>query len=160
MVTEGQRRGAVFAPIHWSGETASSACVGELIASEVDPFSGQPEAKATPVAVAPVSFACHGFALGLSRDALPPDSWWAAVTVRNGSGLLLASDASLDMWSEHVHAAVGKAELAEYRDEFRGIYRIAAFDGGKLSALSVHPMQCRPGIRSARLRPACSAAQR
>ena len=133
-VKEGQRRGAVFAPIHWSGETASSARVGALVASEVDPFSGQPEAKATPVAVAPVGFACHGFALGLSRDALPPDSWWTAVTVRNSSGLLLASDASLDTWSEQFRAACGKAEFAEYRDEFRGIYRVAAFDDGKLNA--------------------------
>jgi assimilatory nitrate reductase catalytic subunit len=129
-----QRRGAIFAPIHWSGETASSARVGALVASEVDPFSGQPEAKATPVAIAPVSFAYHGFALGLSRDALPPDSWWAAVTISNGSGLLLASEVSLDMWSEHFRGAVGNAELAEYRDAFRGIYRVAAFDNGKLSA--------------------------
>jgi assimilatory nitrate reductase catalytic subunit len=133
-VKDGQRRGVIFAPIHWSGETASSARVGALVASEVDPFSGQPEAKATPVAVAPVSFAHHGFALGLSREALPNVSWWAAVTIRNGSCLLLASDAPLDAWSERFRAACGKAEFAEYRDEFRGIYRVAAFADGKLSA--------------------------
>ena len=134
IVKEGQRRGAIFAPIHWSDETASSARIGELVAAEFDPLSGQPEAKATPAMVAPVSFACHGFALGLSRDALPPDTWWTAVTVRNGSGVLLASDASLDVWSDGFRAAVGKAELAEYRDAFRGTYRAAAFNDGRLAA--------------------------
>jgi assimilatory nitrate reductase catalytic subunit len=134
LVKDGQRRGVIFAPIHWSGETASAARVGELVASEVDPHSGQPEAKATPVVVAPVSFAHHGFALGLARAALPSETWWSAVTIRNGSGLLLASDASLDVWSEHFRVACGKSEFAEYRDEFRGIYRVAAFDDGKLNA--------------------------
>ncbi len=134
MVKEGQRRGVIFAPIHWSNETASSARIGDLVASEVDALSGQPEAKATPAAVAPVSFARHGFALGLARHALPDDTWWADVTVRNGSGLLLASNASIDVWREAFRRAMGRAELAEYRDEFRGVYRVAAFADGKLEA--------------------------
>jgi len=134
MVKEGQRRGAIFVPIHWSDETASSATIGDLVAGEIDALSGQPEAKATPAAVAPISFARHGFALGLSRHALPDDTYWSAVTVRNGSGLLLASDASIDAWREAFRGAMGSAELAEYRDEFRGVYRVAAFAAGKLEA--------------------------
>ncbi len=134
MVKEGQRRGVIFVPIHWSDETASSATIGDLVAGEVDPYSGQPEAKGTPAAIAPVSFAHRGFALGLSRDALPDDTWWSAVTVRNGTGLLLASDASIDAWRERFRNAVSNMELAEYRDEFRGIYRVAAYSEGKLEA--------------------------
>jgi assimilatory nitrate reductase catalytic subunit len=134
MVKEGQRRGAIFAPIHWSDETASSARIGDLVAGDVDPWSGQPEAKATPSMVAPISFARHGFALGLPRAALPADTWWSAVTIRNGAGLLLASDASIDLWRETFRGAKNSAEFAEYRDEVRGIYRVAAFADGKLGA--------------------------
>ena len=134
MVSEDQRRGAIFAPIHWSSATASSARVSDLVAGEVDPHSGQPEAKATPAAIAPVSFAYHGFALGLSHDALPEATWWSRVTANNGNGHLLASDASIEVWHERFGRAVGKAELAEYRDEFRGIFRVAAFSEGKLKA--------------------------
>jgi assimilatory nitrate reductase catalytic subunit len=134
MVQEGQRRGVVFAPIHWSDETASSARIGDLVADEVDPYSGQPESKGTPAAVAPVSFAHRGFALGLSREALPDDAWWSAVMVRNGSGLLLASNASIDVWRAWFRTAVTEGEFAEYRDAFRGIYRGAAFRDGKLMA--------------------------
>ena len=53
----GQQRGSLFVPIHWSDENASSARVGDLVAPCTDPFSGQPEAKATPAAIAPVAFA-------------------------------------------------------------------------------------------------------
>ena len=49
-----QQRGSVFAPIHWSDANASSARIGDLVRAQNDPFSGQPEAKATPVAVASV----------------------------------------------------------------------------------------------------------
>ena len=56
VLSDGQQRGSVFAPIHWSGDNASSARVGELVAPQTDPFSGQPEAKATPASVAPVDF--------------------------------------------------------------------------------------------------------
>ncbi len=65
MVSENQRRGSLFVPIHWSDETASCARVGELVSAQTDPYSGQPEAKATPAAIAPVSFSLRGFA----RDA-------------------------------------------------------------------------------------------
>ena len=43
--TEGQQRGSLFLPIHWSGETASSARACDLVAPHTDPYSGQPEAK-------------------------------------------------------------------------------------------------------------------
>ena len=66
-VSTGQRRGSLFAPIHWSNETASSARIGDLVTPANDPFSGQPEAKATPATVEPVAFAFRGFALARTR---------------------------------------------------------------------------------------------
>ena len=134
MVKEGQRRGVIFVPIHWSDENASAARIGDLVAGEVDPYSGQPESKGTAAAIASVSYALRGFALGLSRDALPDDTWWSAVTVKNGVGLLLASNASIDAWRAQFRKAVGEVGLAEYRDEFRGIYRVAAYGDGRLGA--------------------------
>ena len=55
-VNERQQRGMLFAPIHWSEETASSARVGALVAPFTDPFSGQPENKATPASIAPYEY--------------------------------------------------------------------------------------------------------
>jgi assimilatory nitrate reductase catalytic subunit len=133
VVSDGQQRGALFAPIHWSDETASSARIGELVTPANDPYSGQPEAKATPVAIAPVAFRFRGFALARGNIALPSGTWWSRVTVKNGAGLLLATNAPPSVWREHVAAMFGAAEVAEYLDEPRGIFRMAAFVEGELA---------------------------
>jgi len=68
----GMARGAVFIPIHWSGQTASDARVGALVSPAVDPVSGEPEFKHTPVRIEPFGVRWHGFIL--SRRELPLDS--------------------------------------------------------------------------------------
>ena len=74
-VSERQQRGMLFAPIHWSEDTASAARVGALVAPFTDPFSGQPENKATPASIAPYEYVFRGFALvagaaGIARPCL------------------------------------------------------------------------------------------
>ena len=54
-VSERQRRGSIFAPIHWSDATASSARICDLVMPDTDRYSGQPEAKATPAAISCLS---------------------------------------------------------------------------------------------------------
>ncbi len=63
VVSERQQRGMLFAPIHWSEVTATAARVGSLVAPHTDPFSGQPENKATPASIAPYEYVFRGFAL-------------------------------------------------------------------------------------------------
>jgi len=133
VVAEGQRRGSLFAPIHWSAVTASSARIGEMVAPATDPHSGQPEAKATPVSIEPVAFAYRGFVLARVPLAMPEEAWWARVTVANGLGILLASNEKPTVWRECALRLFGDANLAEYLDEPRGIYRAAAFLDGKLA---------------------------
>lgn len=132
VVTENQRRGCLFVPIHWSDDTASTARIGELVTSANDPYSGQPETKATPVAIEAVSFAYRGFLLARRVPMLPAETWWARVTVANGVGLLLASNDGPAAWRARRSALLGATEVAEYLDEPRGIYRVAAFSEGRL----------------------------
>jgi assimilatory nitrate reductase catalytic subunit len=145
-VNEGQRRGSLFAPIHWSDETASCARVGALVAPVTDPYSGQPESKATPVTIEPVAFAFRGFALVRSPLTMPAGTWWSRVTVRNGAGWLLASNEPPEAWREHAKGMFGAdAEIAEYIDGPRGSYRLAAFVEGRLiGALFIGPAVAAP----------------
>src|SRR6185312_6242396 len=53
VVSPRQQRGMLFAPIHWSEQNSSKARVGSLVAAFTDPFSGQPETKATPASITP-----------------------------------------------------------------------------------------------------------
>jgi assimilatory nitrate reductase catalytic subunit len=132
VITESQQRGSLFAPIHWSDETASCARIGELVAAANDPYSGQPEAKAAPVAIRPMTYAYRGFLLANNRPTLPEETLWARLTVAGGVGLLLASNDGSVIWRARAAALFEAEEVAEYLDEPRGIYRVAGFSEGRL----------------------------
>jgi assimilatory nitrate reductase catalytic subunit len=118
----------LFAPIHWSEATASAARVGALVAPLTDPFSGQPESKATPATIAPYEYVFCGFVLSRKPLKLPDHAWWARAAVSGGSAYLIADNADLKDWSSWLRAVAGE-ELAEYTDFGGGVYRAAAFTG-------------------------------
>jgi assimilatory nitrate reductase catalytic subunit len=122
-------------PIHWSDSTASAARACDLVAPHTDPFSGQPEAKATPASIASVAFAYRGFALARHAFAPPPEAWWARVALAGGHGMLFASNESPAVWRARAQPLLGPCdEMAEFVDEPRDIYRVAAFRAGRLEA--------------------------
>jgi assimilatory nitrate reductase catalytic subunit len=122
-VTPGQRRRALFAPIHWNDTTASHARVGEMVAAATDPFSGQPEMKATPAQLEPAEFAYRGFALTRQPIALPDGTWFARVAVIGGEGMTFATNAPPDFC-----VFVGPARSPPQWDVVRSL-----FDGRVLS---------------------------
>jgi assimilatory nitrate reductase catalytic subunit len=131
-VSERQQRGMLFAPIHWSEETAASARVGALVAPFTDPFSGQPENKATPASIVPYEYVFRGFALSRVRLELPPQIWWTRVTVAGGYGYLFADNADLARWQSWLRSIAG-GDLAEYKDFGGGVYRAASFAGDRIA---------------------------
>jgi assimilatory nitrate reductase catalytic subunit len=145
-ISDGQRRGSLFVPIHWSDANASSARIGELVNPATDPFSGQPEAKATAAAIARVDYRFAGFMLSKQPMTLPADTWWAKSAATGGDGYLLASNAGPEGWRTFVHAeASGEVSLSEFLDEPRGTYRAAGFADGRLAfCLFVGPSSQRP----------------
>jgi len=126
VVSERQQRGMLFAPIHWSEATASAARVGALVVPFTDPYSGQPENKATPVSITPYEYVFRGFALSRAQLDLPDHVWWARVTVSGGYGYLFADNADVTRWSSWLRSVAGP-DLAEYRDFGGGVYRAASF---------------------------------
>jgi assimilatory nitrate reductase catalytic subunit len=131
VVSARQQRGMLFAPIHWSDENTSGARVGALVAPFTDPFSGQPENKATPVAITPYEYVFRGFALSRHKLDLPGHAWWARVAVGGGYGYLLADNADLRGWQSWLKSVAGD-DLAEYRDFGGGVYRAASFAGERI----------------------------
>src|SRR5260221_563245 len=97
-ITEEQRRGSLFTPIHWSDATASAARINDLVMPETDRYSGQPDAKATPASIAPVEFAFRGFALARRPISAPHGACWTRVAVAGASGLLLATNDGPEIW--------------------------------------------------------------
>jgi assimilatory nitrate reductase catalytic subunit len=130
-VSERQQRGMLFAPIHWSDENASSARIGALVAPFTDPFSGQPENKATPASIAPYEYVFRGFALSRQHLQLPANVWWVRVAINGGYGYLLAGNAGLAGWQSWA-GSVAAGDLAEYKDFGGGIFRAASFTKERL----------------------------
>jgi assimilatory nitrate reductase catalytic subunit len=126
-----QQRGMLFAPIHWSEDNASAARVGALVAPFTDPFSGQPENKATPASITPHEYVFRGFVLSRVKLDLPGHAWWTRATVAGGYGYLFADNADLAGWQDWLRAVAGP-DLAEYRDFGGGVFRAAAFAGGRI----------------------------
>ncbi|HEY0571293.1 MAG TPA: molybdopterin-dependent oxidoreductase, partial [Enterovirga sp.] len=145
VVSEGQQPGSLFAPIHWSCETSSSGRVGALAQPIVDPFSGQPELKATPAQITAAPVRLRGFVLSRKAAALPAGTWWAKVALTGGTGTLFATELSSREVAGWAPVLFPEAELAEYADAAADIYRCAAFADGKLEgAIFVAPVAARP----------------
>ncbi|MDB5620205.1 nitrate reductase [Tardiphaga sp.] len=140
-VSERQQRGMLFAPIHWNDETASFARVGSLVAPFVDPFSGQPENKATPVSIAPFAFAQRGFVLSRKPLALPEKALWARVAVTGGVGYLISANADLATWRAWLQPLLGE-DVAEFEDASRSVFRAVSFVDDRIeTCLFIGPMQ-------------------
>ena len=79
VMTDEQRPGSVFVPIHWSNQFASMARVDALVAAETDPLSGQPESKHTPVNIRAYQPTWHGFILSRHPISVKDANYWVKV---------------------------------------------------------------------------------
>ena len=111
--------------------THRRARIGALVAPFTDPFSGQPENKATPASIAPYEYVFRGFALSRAKLDLPEHLWWTRVTVTGGYGYLFADNADLARWQSWMRSVAG-GDLAEYRDFGGGVYRAASFSDDRI----------------------------
>ncbi|NYZ14197.1 molybdopterin-dependent oxidoreductase [Azospirillum sp. RWY-5-1] len=134
-IEDGQRRGEVFLPMHWTDRFTASCVVGALIDGITDPFSGQPDSKRMPAEVTAFPTAWSG--LLVSRAAVEPAAvpYWCRHAAAGchmhelaGDGALPGLD-DLDAW----FGGFG-AETVEYLDLARGVLRRAWFRDGRVEA--------------------------
>jgi assimilatory nitrate reductase catalytic subunit len=134
-LSDGQRRGELFAPIHWNAETASHARLGALVHPARDSHSGQPDMKATPASIAPVTFDAHGFLLSCDAISLSDDVWWARAAVEGGTLLRFAMNAPAQAWDGWARSLLGGGgAFIELHDETQQTYRAACVRDGRLKS--------------------------
>ncbi|MEW5420316.1 molybdopterin-dependent oxidoreductase [Amorphus sp. 3PC139-8] len=144
LVTEAQRPGTVFVPMHWNGRTASAARVDSLVTATTDPVSGQPALKSARVRVGPFPVRWYGFAVTRGRPKLGACDYWAVARARGGYRAELAGSADPESWRGLLASLLGLPladdEVLAVQDARSGHHRLAAFSGDRLvGALFVAP---------------------
>ncbi len=137
-VTERQSVDSLFVPMHWSGQTASTARVNTLVAALTDPYSGQPELKAARVRLRRYPANWYAFGIFGARPAAPSTAYWARMQAPLGWRMELADAVAprdfRALFETLAARAVVGAELLEYNDAARGAQRLVATRDGKLIA--------------------------
>jgi assimilatory nitrate reductase catalytic subunit len=129
-VTEGQRPGELFAPMHWTDQLASDGRANRSVTPEVDPLSGQPGFKKSAVRIAPFAADWRGFLVTRERPRFAADIFWTASRLSEGWLIELAGLGPID-----AKALLPEGEILEAFDKARGTRRIAVrTDDGTLAA--------------------------
>ena len=143
-ITDDQRRGQAFLPMHWSGNYAASAVAGTLAAPVTDPHSGQPELKHVPVRInrEPINWA----GILITRRDLRPTGFvhWSRRSVDGGWVYDLSGTETPDqgiLLTRSLMDALPRERLLQYSDKRGLTYRAAAVDvtGAMAEALFVAP---------------------
>lgn len=134
-VSEAQQPGSVFVPMHWTAQLSSHGRVGAVVNPVVDPLSGQPESKQTPVRIA--GWAPCWQAMVLTKMPLDIDDCEYHVKIRGhgfwryhladqsqrpdlpawGRGIVGRGSAKPNDCVEYLDLAAGDYRFAEMRDQ-------------------------------------------
>ncbi|MFD2175877.1 molybdopterin-dependent oxidoreductase [Rhodobacter lacus] len=127
--------GSVFAPMHWTGETAAAGRIDALVPAIVDPVSGQPESKGAAVQIAPFRAGWYGFAVSVD-DVRPGCAYWAKARSKAGWRIELAGQEAPADWVAFAADLFGQhgAQPISMIDPARGLARIAFLRAGRVCA--------------------------
>ncbi|TVP48192.1 MAG: nitrate reductase [Halomonas sp.] len=156
-VTNAQRRGEVFVPIHWTDCFTKQARSSALIAGIIDPFSGQPESKHGAVALAPLPAAWQATLLvadGLVNDEADggAEPWrvsdyWTRIPMRGCQRWQLANTQQVEDWLLRLEEWLPVPASLWSQDLSSGRLRAAAVEHGKVRWwLMVGPPSELPGL--------------
>jgi len=133
-ISDGQRPGEVFTPIHWTDQQSSGGRTGLLPRPLVDPHSGQPGFKSTPVRVEKLATEWKGFLILRGAEAVRvPCLWVTRITVPGGALYEVAGNGD----PARLEACLPKGDRVEAIDRARGTRRVAIIRDGKLAGVLI-----------------------
>ncbi|TEW55766.1 nitrate reductase [Psychromonas sp. RZ22] len=137
-ITQQQKMGEVFTPIHWNKQTAKSANVCHLTNDDTDPVSGQPALKSTQVNIKKWHY--HSEAILLTREILDLSlfDYWVKQKVEKGYLYRIADNRTPLVLSENLQSLLknqqGKTLQFSSTDESQQmIYRYAFVQNQQLN---------------------------
>jgi assimilatory nitrate reductase catalytic subunit len=141
-VTDRQRMGEAFAPMHWTDQFSSSGPIDRLVTGKTDLISGQPDLKGAAVRLDALPTLWRGLMMQRSAASGPAADgvYWAKTPLRHGWSFelagwkplreLITSESRLREWLR----VPEPAEFVGYSDPKRSVFRYAGFVDGRLEA--------------------------
>lgn len=152
-VSNAQRRGEVFVPIHWTDCFTKQARSSALIAGIIDPLSGQPESKHGAVALSPLPAAWQATLLianTLTDRAAEPwriSDYWARIPMGACQRWQLADTQQVEDWFAQWANWLPTPVSIWSQDSASGRFRAAGIENGRLCWwLMVGPPNELPGL--------------
>lgn len=132
-ITADVQPGQIFASMHWTAQTAPSARIDALVAPETDPVSGQPESKASVVALNRFDASWYGFAVSAGDMRLDAD-YWALARTSKGYRAELAGRVRPTDWEIYARQLLSSdsAQMTSLIDQGTGAARIVLREGNRL----------------------------
>jgi assimilatory nitrate reductase catalytic subunit len=154
MITEQQRPGSVFAPMHWTSRLSSKGRIDAVVTGDPDPVSGQPQLKLTPVSVKPLGETWYGFAVLREKPARIAADYWSMAQARGGWRVEMAGvtePGDWTNWARDLLAIEDDTDLLAVHDDGARRHRFAAFSGDTLRAalfIEAQPVSISRGFTS------------
>lgn len=128
-ITERQRKDEIFIPLHWNDQFSAKARVDAVVNPHVDPISGQPEFKHTPINIKQVQHKWFGFLLSREEYNIKDVEYWAKLREQDNWRLEFSNHESYDLtWFKQFIDEDDKYEWVEYEDELTDSYRYLFYD--------------------------------
>lgn len=134
-ISDAQRRGEMFVPMHWTSRYSGLARMGTLIGEWRDPLSGQPELKVTGVRAKPFLAGWQGMIL--TRDDLgePGCDYWACGVIHQGFFYETAGQGNAADWIEQISAHLPEGDWLTFSDPASQHFRRVLLVNGRLQAV-------------------------
>ncbi|MBR2513836.1 MAG: molybdopterin-dependent oxidoreductase, partial [Halomonas sp.] len=150
-VSNAQRRGEVFVPIHWTDCFSRQARSSALIDGITDPLSGQPESKHGAVALAPLATDWQATLLVADgvTESTPwcTSAYWTRIPMHGCQRWQLANTQSVNDWLAQLKTWLPGEVSVVSQDSSNGRLRAACVESGQLRWwLMVGPPKELPGL--------------
>ncbi|MFW7381539.1 MAG: molybdopterin oxidoreductase family protein [Oligoflexus sp.] len=133
------QRGSLFLPFHWGREFGENLSVNSLSTDVVDPISGQPELKWTPVRLSPCDMAYHGMMLSKQHYRHLAVSWWCRSPGGAFQSYCFADEHKIDNYWQwlagFLNERVIASEWAYVMDSNRQNFRTYRMQNGEINCI-------------------------
>ena len=132
-VTDTVCAGEAFVPMHWTAQLSRAGRINSAVNPAVDPISGQPELKHTPVAIRRMNVAWHGTILARRPIMMPDLPYWVRIKGAGHLAWLAAGDQPIETARQLLSAAVRATNPGPWVEGQNGTAAVIA--DGRLEAV-------------------------